>query len=117
MNDHQQSLYAHASLSITMSDSKGKDSKKYKAKITALEEKKRFSFFAIMMAKFMFSADRIIKLEDSEKGTLLIQKEIYTGIMLSMFWGKLSTQAKDMLESMNVALKDKQKTKNKNDVQ
>ena len=27
-------------LSITMSDSKGKDSKKYKAKITALEEKK-----------------------------------------------------------------------------
>lgn len=27
--------------------------------------------------------------------------------MVSMFWGKLSTQAKDMLESMNVALKDK----------
>lgn len=92
-------------LSITISDSKGNDSKKYKAEITAIEENKRFSFFATMMAKFMFSAHRIIEIEDSEEGVILSQKEVYTGIMVSLFWSKLSTDALEMLNSMNKALK------------
>ena len=61
---------------------------------------------AIMMAKFMFSADRIIELQANEKGTRFSQKEIYTGLMVSLFWKKLSTDATKMLNSMNKALKD-----------
>ena len=80
-------------LSITMSDSKGNDEKKYKSIITGIDKNKRFSFIATMMAKFMFSAERIIELQTTEKGTLFTQKEIYTGLMVSLFWKKLSTDA------------------------
>lgn len=107
VNKMEGNLEIGSELSITMSDTKGNDEKKYKAKITTLEDKKRFSFIATMMAKFIFSADRIIEIKDATEGTLLVQKEIYTGIMASMFWGKLSTQAKAILDSMNEALKKK----------
>jgi len=94
-----------AELSITMSDSKGNDGKKYKSIITEIDEKKGFTFIATMMAKFMFSAERIIELKETQNGTLFIQKENYTGFMVSLFWGKLSTEALEMLNSMNKALK------------
>ena len=96
-----------ATLFITMCDDKGNDSKSYKSIITAIDEKKRFSFIGIMMAKFMFSAERIIELEDSQGGTLFIQREIYTGLMVPLFWNKLNEQASSMLNSMNAALKRK----------
>ena len=107
VNRIEGNLQVGSELSITMCDSKGKNGKSYKAIITSLDEKNKFSFIATMMGKFMFSADRIIELGNSEGGTLLIQREIYTGIMVLMFWGKLSTQAKAMLNSMNEALKKK----------
>ncbi|PHQ59665.1 MAG: hypothetical protein COC08_08470 [Maribacter sp.] len=92
-------------LSITMSDSKGKDAKNYKSIITAIDENKRFSFNATMIAKFMFSAERIIELKESQEGTLFIQREIYAGLMVPIFWKKLSKDALLMLHSMNKALK------------
>ena len=107
VNSIEGTLKVGSELSITMRDGESNDGKKYQAKITAIEDKKRFSFIATMIAKFMFSADRIIELEDSNNGTLLIQREIYTGFMVSMFWGKLSTQAAAMLQSMNESIKKK----------
>jgi hypothetical protein len=92
-------------LSITMSDAKGNAGRSYKSTITAIEENKRFSFIAIMMAKILFSANRIIELADSQGGTLFIQREIYTGFMVPLFWKKLNTEALTMLNFMNAALK------------
>lgn len=96
-----------ATLFITMCDDKGNDSKSYKSIITAIDEKKRSSFIGSMMAKFMFSAERIIELEDSQGGTLFIQREIYTGLTVPLFWNKLNGQASSMLNSINAALKKK----------
>ena len=107
VNKIEGKLEVGATLFITMCDDKGNDSKSYKAIITAIDEKKRFSFIGIMMAKFMFSAERIIELEDSQGGTLFIQREIYTGLMVPLFWKKLNEQASSMLNSMNEALKNK----------
>lgn len=107
VNKMEGKLEVGAALFITMCDDKGNDSKSYKAIITAIDEKKRFSFIGIMMAKFMFSAERIIELEDSQGGTLFIQREIYTGLMVPLFWKKLNEQASSMLNSMNEALKNK----------
>jgi len=59
----------------------------------------------------MFSAERIIEPEDSQGGTLFIQKEIYTGLMVPLFWKKLNEQASSMLNSMNEALKNKAEAK------
>jgi len=105
VNNIQGNLKIGEELSITMSDSKGNDSKKYKAIITALNKNERFSFVATMMSKFMFSAERIIELKTTEKGTLFTQKEIYTRLMVSLFWKKLNCEASKMLNSMNSALK------------
>ena len=105
INNIQGKLNVGGELSITMADSKGNASKKYKSIVTELEKNKKFSFSAIMMTKFMFSADRIIELKETKEGTLFTQREIYKGIMVSMFWGKLCTDAVKMLNSMNQALK------------
>ena len=53
----------------------------------------------------MYSAERIIELKTIDKETIFIQREIYTGFMVSLFWKKLSTDALGMLNSMNQALK------------
>lgn len=92
-------------LSITMSNLKGNDSKKYDATITALDKNQRFSFIAKMMTKFLFSAERIIELKLSDEETIFKQREVYTGIMVALFWKKLSTDALGLLNAMNEALK------------
>jgi len=107
VNKIEGNLELGAELFITMCDTKGSDGRSYTSIITAIDEKKRFSFIATMMAKFMFSAERIIELEDSAGGTLFIQREIYTGLMVPLFWKKLNTDALLMLNSMNKALKKK----------
>ena len=107
VNKIKGNLEVGAELSITMCDTKGNDGKSYKSIITAIDEKKRFSFTANMMGKFMFSADRIFELEDSQEGTLFIQRENYTGLMVPLFWKKLNEHALPMLNSMNEALKKK----------
>lgn len=94
-----------AELVITMSDSKGKDGKMYKATITNIDKNAEFRFIATMMSKSVFSAERILELKESEGGTLFIQREIYTGFLVSLFWKKLQEDALPMLVSMNEALK------------
>ena len=96
-----------ATLSITMSDGKGNDGKHYKSIITAIDEQKRFAFVGVMISKFIFSVERVIELKDSSNSTLFIQREIYSGLMTSLFWNKLNKYALPMLESMNRALKKK----------
>ena len=92
-------------LSITMSDKKGSDGKNYKSTITALDEGRRLSFIGVMLAKFLFSAERVIELKATEGGTHFTQIEIYNGLMVPMFWKKLSEHAHPMLTSMNEGLK------------
>lgn len=107
VNKIEGDLKVGSTLDITMCNDKGKDSQKYKGTITALDENKRFSFVAKMIASFLFSVDRIIELKDSDEGTFFTQKEVYTGLMVSLFWNKLNDMATKMLNSMNEALKKK----------
>jgi len=105
VNEIQGKTAIGSELAITMSDAKGNDSKKYKAIVTDLKQDERFVFTATMMAKFMFSAERIIEIKPIDQGSILIQREVYNGLMVSLFWGKLSTDASTMLNKMNKALK------------
>ena len=110
VNKIEGNLEEGAELFITMSDAKGSDGRSYKSIITAIDEKKRFSFIATMMAKSIFSAERVIELKDSQGGTLFIQREIYNGLIVPLFWKKLNKDALPMLNSMNKALKKKVET-------
>ncbi|MBT3384407.1 MAG: SRPBCC domain-containing protein [Prolixibacteraceae bacterium] len=105
VNKIEGKLETGSELFITMAGKNGNDGKSYKSVVTEFEEEKRLSFIGIMMAKFMFSAERIIELEDLEEGTLFTQREIYKGLLVSLFWKKLNEQAVRMLNSMNKALK------------
>jgi hypothetical protein len=96
-----------AKLLITMCDESGKKNMSYESTITELDENKRFSFIGSMMARFMFSAERIFEIEEKGEGTQFIQREIYKGILVPIFWSKLNKRALPMLQSMNEALKRK----------
>lgn len=58
----------NSQLSITTSDENGKDSNTYSPVITKLEAPKLLHWRAKMMAHFLFSNEKIIELEATEKG-------------------------------------------------
>lgn len=93
------------SLNITMTNSNGKAGRAYQAQITNLNAPLLFSFKAKMMANFLFSVERNITLSADKDSTKLVQEEIYTGLMVPLFWKKLNHDATLMLNAMNNGLK------------
>jgi len=92
-------------LSITMCGKDGKDGPKYMPTVTNFEEPKSFRWRAKMMAGFIFTNDKVFELEEINSGTRLIHRELFSGILVPMFWSKLNNGALPMLKSMNDALK------------
>lgn len=94
-------------LSITMmSEEKGKDGPKYSPMITQLDEAKYFHWRAHMLAEFIFTNDKIFKLEETSTGTKLTHIETFKGLITPMFRGKMEKGVPPMLNKMNEALKD-----------
>ncbi len=93
-------------ISITMSGKDGKDANNYTPLIIKFEESKSFHWRAEMMASFLFTNERIIELEETDLGTRLIQIETFSGLLVSLFWGKMEKHVPAMLKSMNEALKE-----------
>ena len=83
----------------------GKDSAKYMPIVTNVEEPKFFRWRGKMMFEFLFTNDKVFELEEIGSGTRLIHREQFSGILVPMFWSKLSKHALPMLKSMNDALK------------
>jgi len=97
-----------STLSITMiGKEEGKDGPKYNPVITILDEPKSFRWRANMMAEFLFTNDKVFELEETSSGTRLIHKELFSGMIVPMFWSKLDKEVPSMLNSMNDALKIK----------
>ncbi|MGV7222128.1 MAG: SRPBCC family protein [Nitrospinales bacterium] len=95
-----------STLSVTMCDDDGKDGPKYSPTITILEEPKQFRWRAKMMAGFLMTNDKLLELEEISSGTRLIHKELFSGILVPIFWSKLEKGCPQMLNSMNDALKN-----------
>jgi len=94
-------------LTITMRGDNGKDGPKYMPIVTINQEPKTFRWRAKMMSGFMFTNDKVFELEETSSGTRLIHKELYSGVLASLFWNKLNNHVPTMLNSMNDALKIK----------
>ena len=94
-------------LSITMRGPDGKDAMKYQAIVLEANPPINFRWRAKMMAGFLFTNDRVFELSEKNGGTLLINKEQFSGLMVFLFWGKMKLFVVPMLETMNVALKHK----------
>lgn len=94
-------------LSITMmGKEKDKDGPKYSPIITKLDEPKYFHWRAHMLAEFIFTNDKIFRLEETSTGTKLIHIETFTGLVTPMFRGQMEKGVPPILNLMNKALKD-----------
>jgi hypothetical protein len=95
-----------STLSITMmSDEEGEDGPQYSPVITILDEPKLFRWRATMMAGFVMTNDKVFDLEETDTGTHLIHKELFSGMFVPLFWSSVEKNVPSMLDSMNEALK------------
>ena len=101
--DGQANVGTH--IAITMRGPDGKDAQKYQAKVEESVSPTTFRWRAVMMAGFMFTNDKVFRLEQIENGTRLVHFERFSGLMVPLFWGKLKSNVVTMLNSMNEALK------------
>ena len=92
-------------LSMTMRGKEGEDANQYMPIITQFVPPKFFRWRANMMAGFLFTNDKIFKLEERGAGTRLIHIEAFSGMLVPLFWSKLNKGVLPMLNSMNEALK------------
>jgi len=95
-----------STLTITMmSKEAGKDGPKYNPKIIQLDEPTHFHWRAHMMAGFIFTNDKIIELEETERGTKMVHTETFKGLMAALMRGQMDKGVPPMLNMMNDALK------------
>ena len=64
-----------------------------------------------MMSGVIFTNDRVFELKEQNGGTVFINKEEFSGLMVPLFWNKMNQFVVPMLEKMNKALKDKMEAK------
>lgn len=95
-------------VSITMmSEEEGKDGPNYSPVITILDEQKLFRWRAKVLAGFIMTNDKVFELEETASGTRLIHKELFSGMMVPLFWSSVEKNVPTMLNTMNEALKTK----------
>lgn len=94
-------------LSVTMRGDDGKDGPKYMPIVTNFEEPTFFRWRGKMMAEFIMTNDKVFELEETGSGTRLIHKELFSGMLVPLFWSKFDKGVPPMLKSMNDALKTK----------
>ena len=94
-------------LNITMCGSDAKDAMKYQPAILEVNPPRSLRWRATMMSGLMFTNDRVFELKEKNGGTVLVNKEEFSGLMVPLFWSKMNLFVVPMLEKMNKALKDK----------
>lgn len=93
-------------LSITMvSEQVGENGPKYSPVIIDLKEHEYFHWRAHMLAGFVFTNDKIFKLEETGAGTHLVHIETFRGLIAPLMAGSVEENVPAMLDSMNAAMK------------
>jgi len=106
INASQGEASVGSELSITMmGKEKGKDGPKYNPVITELKEPGYFHWRAHMMVGFVFTNDKIFKLEETKTGTRVTHIETFKGLLAPIFCDQMEKGVPPMLNAMNKALK------------
>ena len=106
INESSGEMVIGNTLSITMmGKEEGKEGPKYNPKILELKEPHYFQWRAHMLADFIFTNDKIIKLEETKIGTRVIHIETFKGLLAPLFCGQMEKGVPPMLNTMNKALK------------
>lgn len=107
VNKTSGSISMGSHVSVTMRGANGKDAQSYAPVITKLEAPNYLRWRAKMMAEFLFTNDKVLELSSDGGNTKIIHKELFSGWLVPLFWGKLSQGVTPLLDSMNEALKKK----------
>lgn len=95
-----------STLDITMVGKEaGKDGPQYTPVITALDVPTYFRWRAHMLAGFIMTNDKIIKLEAVDGGTRVTHIETFSGLLAPIFSNRMEAGVPPMLNAMNEALK------------
>lgn len=98
---------AGSELTITMTGkNEGEEGPTYSPVITDLEAPGYLRWRAHMLAGFIFTNYKVLKLEESGSGTRLIHKEMFKGLLAPIMCGQMEKGVPPMLNSMNQALKE-----------
>lgn len=92
-------------LDITIRGEDGEDASNYEPLVVEVNAPEQFRWTATMMAGFVFKNHRVFELKKVEGGTLLVQKEEFSGLLVPLFWAKMSKFAQGSLYTMNKDLK------------
>lgn len=92
-------------LDITMSAADGKTGNRYVATIKTLEAPRLLHWQASMGAQVLFTNDKILELIETDRGTKLVHRETFSGLLVSLFWKKLEAYVPGALNQMNAAFK------------
>jgi hypothetical protein len=92
-------------LNVEMCGKDGKAKQKYISVVTEFKKPKTFRWRAKMMAGFLFTNDKVFELEETLSGTRLIHKELFSGLLVPMFWSHFEKNVPSMLKTMNEALR------------
>ena len=94
-------------LSVSMCGKDGKDGPKYMPIITIFEEPKSFRWRAKIMAGFLMTNDKVFELKETGSGTRFIHLELFSGILVPLFWNKLNQGVPSMLQIHERGLENK----------
>ena len=84
----------------------GEEGPIYNPVITELNKPTLLSWRAHLVAGFIFTNFKILKLEETATGTRLTHIEAFEGLLAPIFCGQMEKGVPPMLNSMNKALKD-----------
>jgi len=100
-----------AKLAIRMKGENNSEGPAYSPVLTAFQKPELIRWRAKMMAEFLFRNDKILELQRTDKGTKLMHKELFKGLLVPVFWSKMESGVPDMLDRMNQACKEKVESK------
>lgn len=98
-------------LHLTMIGKDGGDGPQYDPVVTAFQPESLIRWKAHMIAPFLFTNEKVIRLQSTSSGTLVLHKELFSGLLAPLFSGGFEKGVRPILEAMNSALKTQVESK------
>jgi len=98
-------------LEICISPPNGKEMV-FKPTVISIIENEKFSWLGRLLLPGIFDGEHIFIIESKKTGCLLIQKEMFSGLLVPLLWRDLEKNTRLGFELMNKALKDRAESAN-----
>ena len=84
----------------------------FKPIVKSVIENSEFIWLGRLLFPGIFDGEHIFNIHHDDRGSLLVQKEKFSGILIPMMWSSLDKNTRAGFELMNQALKERAENKN-----